>query len=221
MKKTILLLALPFVWMMTGCPSGTDTPITDASDTTIAFQEMTNARKFGVKSGIIQMKSSAMGLSQQIEVCFDNYGDLQSSRVTQKLLGKQVDQVSISDTAFVYTYNLQTREGTRAAIDPESPDNINFNCLTREAVSMFSIRKKGKAEVCGRTCDVYTLDYPKAQLKGTFYIWKGITLKSESTVAGISLSMEAVKIQEDVAVPADRFVPPADITFKEAEEVSI
>ena len=220
MKKHLLLFVFPiFLW---SCSHTSETKtVVNASDTTINFVDKTktDVRKVDLKSAIIHMTSSVMGLSQSIIVYMDDYGKKQATEVTQELLGKKIHQYSVNDSLYIYSFNPEEKKGQKAKIDENNPDDINFNSITREMAQRFHLRKKGTATVIGKKCDVYAVDFAGTKLQATFYIWKGIPLKTESTVSGISVKMEATKIEENVPIAAEKFQIPNDIVFEETAKL--
>lgn len=232
MKKLIYLsLIMPVMLMLAACPSPEEDEDINTNDTVIRVVDNTvydsipmgdeKAPKYSVKSGIITMNSSTMGMKQKIIMYFDDYGNKQATKVEQELMGQKVTQWSIMDTAWVYSFNSEDKTGKKTKKDLEGTDNINFNALTNEMIKKYFIRKKGTSDVAGKTCDVYIVEYPEARLKGTFYVWKGITLKSHTLVAGMKVNIEAEKIEVDVAIPSSTFKPPKDITFETVEKPSV
>jgi hypothetical protein len=115
----------------------------------------------------------------------------------------------------MFSYSPDTKEGKKTKINTDSPDNINFNAITKEMVAKFKLKKTGTSMILGRKCDVYTMEYAEAKLKGTFYIWKGIPLKTKSEVSVMKVSMEATAIEENAAIDAEKFKVPEGISFGE------
>jgi hypothetical protein len=197
------------------------TPV-DKSDSVIKYAEegANNANhKISLKSVIIHMKSTAMGLTQQIVIYMEDYGNKQTTEVTQELMGKKVTQISINDGEWVYSYSPQTKKGQKTKVNMDNPDNINFNAITKEMADKFKLKKTGTAKILDRPCDVYSLEYAKAKLKGTFYIWKGIPLKTESEVSVMKVVMEATQIEENITISPDKFTVPKDIVFTEGSQL--
>ncbi|HQI70463.1 MAG TPA: hypothetical protein PLT47_06905 [Bacteroidales bacterium] len=187
------------------------------SDTAIAYVDQIPAdgKKMLIKSAIIHMKSSTFGMTQNIVMYMDDYGKKQMTEVSQKMLGQEVLQRSVSDSVYMYTYSPKDKTGKKARIESGGTDNINFTAITREMARELNLKKTGTTVVAGHSCEVYTLEVPAAKLKGTYYIWKGIPIKTVSTVGGISITMEATRIEENVAIPAETFAIPEDISFEE------
>lgn len=194
----------------------------DKSDSIVKYADK-NANgenhKVSLKSVIIHMKSTAMGMTQQIVIYMEDYGKKQATEVTQELMGKKITQVSINDGEYVYSFSPQTKKGKKTKVNLDNPDNINFNAITKEMADKFKLKKKGTAKILDRNCDVYSMEYAKAKLKGTFFIWKGIPLKTESEVSVMKVVMEATKIEENVTINPDKFVVPKDIVFGEVSEL--
>jgi hypothetical protein len=225
--KNILLLLFCISMLLSGC-GGNNNAIqktsVNISDSVINYaQEGSDGKihKVGLKSVIIHMRSTAMGLTQQIVIYMDDYGEKQTTEVTQELLGKKVTQFSINDGKYVYSFSPQTKKGHKAKIDQDNPDNINFNAITKEMADKFKLKKTGTAKILDRPCDVYSMEYAKAKLKGTFYIWKGIPLKSESTVSVMKVVMEATQIEENITISPEKFTVPKDIVFSEVSELPV
>jgi hypothetical protein len=220
MKKQLLVLCC-ISFLLWSCgrnnQSGSKVAVNSA-DTIMKLadgQQNSEVHKVDVKSVIIHMKSSAMGLTQQIVIYMDDYGKKNATEVTQELMGKKIRQYSITDGEYMYSFSPDTKEGKKTKINTDSPDNINFNAITKEMATKFKLKKTGTATILDRKCDVYTMEFAEAKLKGTYNIWKGIPLKTESEISMMKVSMEATAIEENVAIDAEKFKVPANISFGE------
>ena len=224
MKLKLLVLSF-FSLLLYSCGGSDNTiqnTIVDKSDSVIKYADASvngEEHKIGIKSAIIHMRSTAMGLTQQIVIYMDDYGKKQTTEVTQELLGKKITQFSINDGEWVYSYSPQTKKGQKTKVNLDNPDNINFNAITKEMADKFKLKKTGTAKILDRPCEVYSMEYAKAKLKGTFYIWKGIPLKTESEVSVMKVVMEATQIEENVTISPDKFTVPKDIVFTEGSQL--
>jgi len=220
MKSQILILCFISLLVLS-CGRRNNSATNDSqitADTTMKFVSDDTGKevhRVSIKSAVIHMKSSAMGMTQQIVIYLDDFGKKNATEVTQEMMGKKIQQFSISDGEYMYSFSPDNRKGKKSKLDSESPDNINFNALTKEMASKFKLKKTGTAMVLGRKCDVFTMEFAEAKLKGTYYIWKGIPLKTESEVSIMKVSMEATSIEENVAIDPARFEIPKDIVFDE------
>lgn len=216
MRKNLFIIAVASM-VLWGCSGHKSDQPEIKGDTAIAYVDKVpaDAKKIDLKSVVIHMKSSTMGFTQNIVMYLDDYGKKQMTEVTQELLGQKVHQCTLTDSAYVYSYSPDDKKGKRTKIEAKGPDNVNFNAITREVAKELNLKKKGTADILGRKCDVYTMEVSSAKLKGTYYIWKGIPLKTESTVAGIGITMEATQIEENVAILPLKFEVPKGIVFED------
>jgi len=213
------LLALLSVCILLGSCSGSSDKKdgNNQKDSIVSLPDKANKpayARYDLKSGIITFKASVVFMDQEMILYFDDWGLKQRTEINVSVMGKEAKNVTITDTSFVYLYDPDKKTGTRTPIDPKSPDNINFTALNDDVIKTFSITKEGEEKVLDRLCTVYSMDYKKADINGKFYIWNGIALKTETSAKGISIKMEATKIEENVSIPAEKFIIPKDIQFK-------
>ena len=180
----------------------------------VAISTGDKSHKIAVKSVILYLNSSAMGMKQKMKMYIENYGEMQYTEVTQSMMGKTVMQCSVKKNDTLYSYSPLKKKGTKTVITDDSPDNINFNDLTKEMQERFHLKKDGTAEILGKTCDVYQMEMPKEHIKGTYYIWKGMPMKVTTSMAGMTIAMEAEKIEENAVIDPKLFEIPKDIVFE-------
>jgi len=216
MKKNFFLIMVVSA-LLYSCSGNSDkAKDVDTSDTTITYAEpgKTVYEKYGLKSAVIHLKSTTMGLEQNIIMYFDDYGKKQSTELTQELFGQKMKQFTITDSGYIYSYNTVDNNGTKVKVNENDPDNINFNAITEKMAKQFNIKKTGIATIIGKKCDVYSMEFAASKMKGTYYIYKGFMLKTESSVSGITIKMEATKFDENPVIPAEKFTIPKNINFK-------
>ncbi|MCK9613388.1 MAG: hypothetical protein WC401_08955 [Bacteroidales bacterium] len=215
--KKLKMLFIAVVFILSGC-SGSSDKKTDinSGDTVIALADEGKPvyERYGLKSAILHMKSKTMGMEQDVIMYFDDYGKKQCNELSIELLGKIMKQITITDSGYMYTYTTADKNGTKIKLDENSPDKVNFNALTEEMVKKFNIKKTGTAVILDKKCDVYTAEHTSAKMKGTYYVWKGFIMKAVSSVAGIEVKMEAVKLEENPVIPAEKFEIPEDINIQ-------
>lgn len=221
MKKTTLLLPLLFLFgMFTSCQNNnTEKVATPADSQTVATEQVPAGKpagaKYNLKSGVIYYKSEMMMMKQDLTVYFDDYGNKTLTEININMFGQQMQTTSLTDGGYVYTWDAKKKEGSKIKIDQHTPDNVNFTELTDEVRKQYSITDAGTADVLGRSCKVYNMAMNESGVKGKYYIWNGITLKTEASAQGMKIKMEAVKLEENPTFPADKFTLPANISFKE------
>jgi hypothetical protein len=218
MKKIVIALLMALALLPACMNNQQETKNEDViKKDSVTTQTGDKSQKIAVKSVILQLNSTAMGMKQKMTMYIENYGEMQYTEVTQSMLGKTVKQCSLKINDTLYSYSRLKMKGTKTPITDDSPDNINFNDLTREMADRFHLKKDGTAEILGKTCDVYQMEMPKEHIKGTYYIWKGIPMKVTTSIAGMTVAMEAEKIEENAVIDPKLFEIPADIEFELAK----
>jgi hypothetical protein len=221
---SVALLAL----LGTSCSNnaGDTSSITDDKNVTVNEisdpKRPANAR-YNLKSGIITFEATMLMMDQEVVMYFDDYGLKQRSEINISLMGKSMKNITLTDTAYVYSWDPESQKGNRIPVNTESPDNIDFTKLTEKVRTMYNIRDEGSEKVLGRNCKVYSIDFKKAGVSGKYYVWNGIALKTDVLAMGNNVKMTAIKIEENVAVPAEKFRVPSTVNFRvlnSAEELT-
>ena len=223
MKKNylILMIAIMFILVFINCSNTTKKTGGDNSDSTSINKESENGsldgkKRYEFKSGIITMKSTVMGMTQTMIRYFTEYGEKESIEMQYEMTGMKFHTLSITQDGYYYNINLVNNEGTKMKIPDEDAMNINFND-TEKLSKELNLKKEGTEEFLGKTCDKYTMNYEKMKMKGTYWVWKGISMKTEIETAGMKTVMEATKIEVDVDIPSEKVEIPTNIKFKEIQ----
>jgi hypothetical protein len=74
-------------------------------------------------------------------------------------------------------------------------------------------KKEGNETICGKSCTGFSMVTPSGNIK--MFGWNHITLKNtvENASMGLKTVTIATKIQENVPIPADKFVVPAGVVM--------
>jgi hypothetical protein len=209
--------------ILAACGSNTE-PAPDGMDEITFSEAETSAGKpegarYGIKSGIIRFQSSAMMMKQEIVTYFDDWGMKQRTDITMHVMGKKVHNVVITDSNYAFSYDMATKMGTKSPVDIEGSDHINFNKLAQEDMQKFNLKKTGQETVAGKKCTIYSFRDDEKKMSGTFSVWNGIVLKTESKVSRVNVSMEAYALEENPSIPSDTFIIPADVSLEETEQL--
>lgn len=184
------------------------------------------AGKYKIKSGIVTYKMNAMGFDTPTTLYFDDFGAVEAneSKSEMEIVGQKVNTHTINFTKDGFTYNLdlEKKTGTKMkAIAPAAggfnPNNADFSGMSAEQMKKYGISKEASETVLGKECEVYTIDYKEMKVKGTFTVWNNIPLKMNMDMGGMAVTMEATKIEENVAIPASVFAIPADVKVEEVK----
>jgi hypothetical protein len=125
------------------------------------------------------------------------------------------ETMTLKDGDWYYTINLKEKTGTKTNIK-EMQDVALMFAGSVDVTSLKDFVEKNGGKVLdnesflGKDCLVY-------ELMGTKnWMYKGIILK---TMMGDKIMKEAVKIDEDVKIPSDKFELPSGIKITEMEDI--
>ena len=167
---------------------------------------------YTVKSGIVTMEMDMMGQKVVQEIYFDDYG---------------VKQATLSDFGGRKSRNIVVAGATVMVNDEEKTamkmpmmgqrETVNFSNLDEKAIKKYKVKELGTETVAGKECKKYevTLFMMGQPQKQTVWVYKGITLKSESKSDFGSMNQTAVKVEENVEIPASMFVVPEGVKIEE------
>lgn len=213
MKKTILLFVAATTLIFSSCKNDSKSDSAKGSDSTkTAVVDKTPKGKYSLKSGIVEMKSQVMGMEQKQVLFFDEYGAKECIEVTASMFGQKIHNLNINKDGYAYSVDMVKKTGTKIKIPTDAA--INFNDLGKGIAKDMNIKKVGTETVLGKTCDKYTIDYKKQQMKGYYLVWNGIALKTELTMMGMKTVVEVTKINENASIPADKFEIPKGIKIQ-------
>ena len=69
-------------------------------------------------------------------------------------------------------------------------------------VEKFKVKEVGKEKVLDKDCTVYTLETETQGMKANMKVWiyKGLAMKSETSISGMTITAEVVEFEEDAMV---------------------
>ncbi len=207
--KTKVLLAFLAVLLLSSCnrKPAQDGKATDATS------ETGPKGKYTLKSGIVEYKSTMMGFDASQTLYFDDYGNKEVTESHMDIMGTKTTNVMLAKDGTMYNFDPENKTGMKSPSMPQM-NQLNFEALTDEVTKEWNLKEEGKETFLGKECIKYSMNNPNMNMKGTYWVWKGIALKTEVEMATSGMVMEATNIQENVAVPAEKFEIPADIVFQ-------
>lgn len=217
-----LLFALCAVLFFTACKNSATTSEQDSSSSATETKAAdTRKGRFDFKSGILETQTNMMSMgTANVKMIFDDYGKTQltESTVSMEMMGKKINTLSKSLVKDGYIYNWSEPSmgaATKMKLNSETFDekNLDFNSLTDEMKKRFQIKEEGNESIDGKTCKVYS--FVTEGMKGKTWIWKGLPLQSEMSVAGQTVKSKFLKFEENPSIPASTFEIPQGITFSE------
>ncbi len=221
MKKLLCLVSL--LLFFAAC-NKENKPVDETKSTNATGQaKIETAKRYQVKSGIItyEIENNMMkGKMTQI-LYFDDYGAKESREsVTElKMMGQsfKTHKINFNKDGYFYDLDLEKKTGGKMkGMLPKGMD-MDINKLSEEMKKEYNIKKVGTETVLGKECDVNTMEYAKMNMKGTVSLWQGLTLKSDMDMGKINVKTVAVKLEENVSVPASKFEVPSDFTIEDLD----
>jgi hypothetical protein len=211
MKKTLLLLFIAI--FLVSCNNTSPTKNQSSDGSAVNTTNPKAKGKYALKSGIVEYKTKMMGYDVVQTLYFDDYGAKDATQLTMDMMGTKMITYTVTKDGFVYNYDPVKKTGTKASA-LAGAGSLNFEDLSDKVVKDWNLQKVGKETVIGKECEKFSLDNPSMNIKGFYWVWKGIALKMDADMSTVKMQMEATSIQENVNIPADKFEIPADIVFQ-------
>ena len=200
----ILPIALLAMWSCGQNQSGTAT----SADSSEAPKG-----KYAIKSGIVEYKSSVMGMEQTQTLMFDDYGNVEATEIVMEMMGNKVHTYAINKDSIIYNIDVTNKIGSKIEMSGDH-GNIDFENMTEEEAKELNLKNEGNDTFMDKECVKYSIDNAEMQMKGIFWVYKGVTLKSDIEVGGMQMVIEAISFEEDATIPENAFVVPEDVVFQ-------
>ena len=209
-NKLITLALLASVALLFSCKSKTsETAAT--TENPAATETATPKGKYAIKSGIVEYKTQMMGMDMKQTLTFDDYGKKETIDLEMDMMGVKIHTVTITKDGFMYTLDMEKKTGTKVPSYQGTNQNIDFENLSEEMVKDMNLKKEGTEEYLGKTCEKMSIDYTKMKMKGTFLVYKGVALKSDTDMGTMKMKLVGEKFTENPEIPAEKFEVPADV----------
>lgn len=190
----------------------------DSTKTESSESKAPAGAKYGIKSGMLEMKSTTMGIEQKIVTYFDDFGKKESQTMTMEMMGIKSENIVIIKDGFQYDVDMTKKVAKKKKLlTTEDPNNLNFTSMTEDVMKKMNIKKEGTETFLSKTCDKYTMDYKEMGMKGTYLVWNGIALKTDMEMSGLKVILQATKIEENPTIPQGKFDVPAGVTVQEVK----
>ncbi len=218
MKKLFLL---PIIFFLTFAFLSCGDNTKDISDNSQTKSNPDFQKRYGIKSGVIEyiITGSQEGTKS---LYFDNWG-MKQAEYTRSVLSvggftKPLNLVNIIDGEYQYMINLDQNSGTKTrnpilkSIE-ELKNQKGFNEFGEQMLLSMGANRIGSEDFLDKECDVYEMKSTGTKL----WVWKWITLKSETQSRGININLTATKITEGGSVPASKFKVPEKAVLNEVD----
>lgn len=215
MKKNVVLCILALL-MLVSCVQTEqhNTEVADMEKLSDTISEAPDYAKFGLQSGVLEMESVTMGMTQSIVVYFEDWGRLVKNEIQMTFMGQKTHVVTLIKEGYSYEMDMIQKKGVKKQLDTLAYDQVNYLKLDDEQKKQFNMTYLGEVEILGRTCQEYEMDIKDQGVKAKTAVWNGIALRSEATMMGITVKINVTKIQENVELPEGTFDIPEEIVFE-------
>jgi hypothetical protein len=163
-------------------------------------------QRYGIKSGTV-VYNAPMGMKQTLY--FDDFGKREVMISEMAMAGMSFKDIEIRRDGFTYKYKEGEKTGTKIRWNIQNQNYENFD---PELVKQFKLKDLGSEEIAGKKCKKYSMEVGSNPVYA--WIWKGISVKTVTHMAGNEFVIEAIKIDEG-SVPAGIFEIPTDVAFTE------
>ncbi|MDR0794774.1 MAG: hypothetical protein LBE79_01765 [Tannerella sp.] len=171
--------------------------------------------RYEVKSAIIQKTMEMMGQQMENIQYIDDYGSKETivMKMTIPGAGSSIEVRTINKGDTIISINMTNKTGQRTVL-PEKP--VNFRKITPEIKEKYELKEEGQEQIAGKMCNKYSMVVTQMGVKAssTVWIWKGITLKSVTSVSGMTVTELTTGILENVAPSAEFFTIPDGVTIQ-------
>lgn len=215
--KVVNFLAVSIVFLcfqFGSCKNKSSQSVTDSSNKEELIRDIPKG-KYGIKSGIVEYKTSIMGMDAKQIITFDDFGKTELTEVIMDVMGVKIHSATLNTGGFVYNYDVIKKSGTKTSVTTVKTPDIDFENMTKEMMQDMNIKKHGSENFLGKNCQQVSIDSKKLEMKGNYLIYKGIPLKVNTDVGTIKMILIAEKFIENPAIPTDKFRVPSDVEFTE------
>jgi hypothetical protein len=233
MKMKILSCAIitAFVMFSISCSNKQGAKQAETKDstgtTTSENQSETKAiKKYDIKSGIVTYKTSVMGMDNSMILYFDDFGarEMRETVTEIKMMGTVSRNVAVTleKDGYRYSYQLENIVGKENKTSKEVKKSKVYgsgsadmgsmaSTMSEEMKKQYEYKDEGNETVAGVTGTKFSMKMGKTKMSGTLY--KKIMLKTVMEM----MTITAVKFEENVSIPADKFELPKDYTVVETQ----
>ena len=158
-------------------------------------------KKYGFKSAIAKISTTVMGQKIGSTAYIEDYGakECQKTKISVPGAG-EVEAATIVKDGKSWSVNYTTKQIQETTVKPE--DQPNFLAMDDKMVEKFKVKEVGKEKVLDKDCTVYTLETETQGMKANMKVWiyKGLAMKSEASISGMTITAEVVEFEEDAMV---------------------
>jgi hypothetical protein len=208
MKTKLFLISIAIVMVIFSCKSkpGANTV---ADENQVA--ETYSFHKYGIKSGIVTYEIDMMGMKKKQVLYFDDYG---LKEAEENYEGEEVKVINLCDGKEMYSIHPSKKTAysngscSRGVAYRFAWDEISKEDQNTKAKMLSNMT------VAGKDCESYSYDMGSSV--AVYAGWQNINLYLKTSSQTVEVVLQAIKIEENVDIPASKFQVPSDYEIKEA-----
>ncbi|MBC8173145.1 MAG: hypothetical protein H7X71_04490 [Chitinophagales bacterium] len=226
MKKPALIPILACSVYFVACTSSTDESTPANNSEVLHKTELASSikptGKYQIKSGKYTTKSKnemmSMAMDNYTITYFDDYGnkELTENVTKMEMSGHTIEthNFSLIKEQIIYSWDADKKTGTKYSIKDLMNKNIDYEALGEDMKKQYNYKELGMETILGRECKKISVEISPG-VGSVACIWKGITMRSETSVSGTQMITEVTDLQENVTIDGLKLEIPANITFTE------
>jgi hypothetical protein len=163
----------------------------------LAVMTAAEVKPYKLSQACIEYKVTGQMFNGSEVLYFDNFGSREAKYTTHEIdmLGmKQSNKgVVYREGSTIYTVDLNTNTGTKMENDiMMSLEGKDAQQAVEDMMAKMGGKKVGTGEVLDKTCEIWDI----ASMGSKIWVWNGVALKTETNMAGMQMSILAIKITE-------------------------
>ncbi|MBC8046280.1 MAG: hypothetical protein H7Y00_05750 [Fimbriimonadaceae bacterium] len=230
MKQFILLPMLVCSVYFIACKSSSNESNTaNISENKVKIElasSETSTGKYQIKSGMYTTRSKNDMMSAAMDnstiVYFDDYGNKELTENISKIemSGHKMETHSFSLTIdkMIYNWDADKKTGSKYNIEDMMNNmmnkNVDYEAMGEELKKQYNYKELGTETILGKECKKISVEVTKGST-AVACTWKGITMRSETSMGGMQMIIEVVDLHENATIDASKLKVPSDVTFTE------
>jgi len=180
----------------------------------LSFTGTAQTKKYDIKSGIVTFETTTllgtMKMTSKEIVYFDDFG---MKECKESFDDGKLKESFFSDGTTRYTLVHAKKEAyDRGPAQRGTELKFDWNEVSKNQNKDYTVARLPAVTIAGKLCESFAID--TKQGKNTFAGYKCITFLTRVENKQMTVESRAVKIEENVAVPAAKFAVPAGYALK-------
>ena len=181
------------------------------------------AKRYQLKSGIVEYEYTGANVSGTETLYFENYGEKEARYSQQKIsfmgVKQNVENVSYVDGQWAYSYDPKTKEASRINYEKMMQSMMGEKRAvdySDEMLEAMGAAKVGTEKLLGKNCNIYEMkDF------GTrVWVWKGVALKTKMDFMNMQSTVIAKSFKENAKIDSAKVTLPSDAKIVDAPQAA-